>query len=57
MLKEMTNKVITGAKKHSPELLIGAGVTGMLTSTVLAVKATPKAMDLIEEKKAEMGVT
>ena len=39
--------------KHSPEILIGFGVTGMITSTVLAVKATPKALRLIEIKKDE----
>lgn len=39
--------------KHSPELLIGFGVTGMITSTVLAVRATPKALKLIEIKKEE----
>lgn len=37
--------------KHSPEILTGIGVTGMITSTVLAVKATPKALQLIEEAK------
>lgn len=35
--------------KHSPEILTGIGVTGMITSTVLAVKATPKALWLLEE--------
>ena len=42
--------------KHSPEILVGLGIAGMLTSTVLAVKATPKALRLIEEKKKEEGV-
>lgn len=42
--------------KHSPEILMGLGVTGMLTSIVLAVKATPKAIQLIEEKKKEENV-
>lgn len=40
-------------KKHSPEILIGIGIVGMISSTVLAVKATPKAIKLIEEKKGE----
>lgn len=44
--------------KHSPEILTGIGVTGMITSTVLAVKATPKALYLLEEaediKKAKL---
>ncbi|MBO5319062.1 MAG: hypothetical protein J6B01_04545 [Ruminococcus sp.] len=42
------------AKKHSPEILIGIGITGMVTTTVLAVKATPKALRAIEEKKREV---
>lgn len=40
--------------KHSPEILTGIGVTGMITTTVLAVKATPKAIMLIESRKDEL---
>lgn len=39
--------------KHSPEILTGIGITGMVTSTVLAVKATPKALELIEKAKGD----
>lgn len=39
--------------KYSPQILTGIGIAGMLTTTVLAVKATPKALELIEEKKKE----
>ena len=42
--------------KHSPEILTGIGVAGMITTTVLAVRATPKALELIEEKKDEDAV-
>lgn len=38
-------------KKHSPEILTGIGVAGMITTTVLAVKATPKALQIIEDEK------
>ena len=38
-------------KKHSPEILTGIGITGMVTTTIFAVKATPKALMLIEEEK------
>lgn len=41
--------------KHSPEILTGIGVTGMITSTVLAVKATPKALYLLEEAEDIKG--
>lgn len=41
-------------KKKGPEILTGLGIAGMITTTVLAVKATPKVMELIEdEKKAQ----
>ena len=42
------------AKKHSPEILTGVGIAGMLTTVVLAVRATPKALRLIDEKKADI---
>lgn len=44
------------ASKYSPQILMGIGIAGAITATVLAVKATPKAMKLIEEKKEEEGV-
>lgn len=37
--------------KHSPEILTGLGITGMITTVVLAVKATPKALEMIEDEK------
>ena len=40
--------------KHSPEILTGFGIAGMVTTTVLAVKATPKAMRLLEERRTEL---
>lgn len=41
---------------HSPEILTGIGIAGMVTTTVLAVKATPKALKLIEAKKEALEV-
>lgn len=41
--------------KHSPEILIGAGILGMFTTTVIAVNVTPKAMQRIEEAKEKKG--
>ena len=40
--------------KYSPQILTGIGVAGMITTVVLAVKATPKALELIEDKKEEL---
>lgn len=36
-------------KKRAPEILVGFGIAGTITTTILAVKATPKAMVLIDE--------
>ena len=41
--------------KHSPEILTGLGIAGMITTTVLAVKATPKALLLLEDARHEKG--
>ena len=58
MSKVNMGKLLKDAKtlisKHSPELLTGLGIAGMITTTVLAVKATPKALDLIEQKREEL---
>ena len=43
-------------ERHAPEILTGIGVAGMVTSTVLAVKATPKACLLIDDRKDELEV-
>lgn len=54
--KGISNFIKTVANKlseHSPEILTGIGITGLLSTTVLAVKATPKALRLIDEKKEE----
>lgn len=37
--------------RHSPELLLGIGIGGMISSTVMAVKSTPKALAIIENEK------
>ena len=58
MTKPDVKTIINVAKatlvKYSPEILTGIGITGMITTTVLAVKATPKALEKIEEKKQEV---
>lgn len=50
-MPKFINNVKTTMAKHSPEILTGIGIAGMITTTVLAVKATPKALRLIEEEK------
>ena len=36
--------------KYSPEILTGIGIAGMITTTVIAVKSTPKALSLIDKE-------
>lgn len=52
-----TAKSIKGVlERHAPEILTGIGVAGMVTSTILAVKATPKAYLLVNDRKDELEV-
>jgi len=39
--------------KHSPEILTGIGIAGMIMTTVIAVRGTPKALNLIENIRKE----
>jgi hypothetical protein len=55
-LSNIAKGMRTAMKKHSPEILTGIGIAGMITTSVLAVKATPKALILIEDKKNEKGI-
>ena len=36
--------------KYSPEILTGIGIAGMITTTVVAVKMTPKALSLMDKE-------
>ena len=38
-------------KKHSPEILLVTGITGVVTSAVMACKATTKVDNIVEESK------
>lgn len=46
----------TSLVKHSPEILTGIGIAGMIATTIVAVRATPKAIKLIDAKKKEKEV-
>lgn len=43
------------ASKHSPELLTALGIANMLAGVVFAVRATPKAIDIIKAEEGEKG--
>ena len=49
------NKAQYFLRKHSTTILTVAGATGVVVTSVLAVKATPKALLLLEEAKKEKG--
>ena len=47
----MYNNSKNVVEKHSPEILAGVGVVGVVASTVMACKATMKLNDILEESK------
>lgn len=48
------NKVAFKFKKHSPEILVVAGVVGVVGSTVMACKATTKVNDILDDTKDQL---
>ena len=54
-LSKMVRYVKHTTAKHSPEILTGIGIAGMITTTAMAVRATPKALILIEEEKRRLN--
>lgn len=48
------NKVGNKFKKHSPEILVVAGVVGVVTSAVMACKATTKVSDILDDTKVQI---
>lgn len=50
-LSKIANNIGLTLSKHSPEILMGIGIAGMISATVLAVKTTPKAVELINQEK------
>ena len=50
------NKIGFKFKKHSPEILVISGIIGVVTSTVLACKATTKASEIMKETKQNLDM-
>ena len=48
------NKAAFKFKKHSPEILVVAGVVGAIGSTVMACKATTKINDILDDTKDQL---
>ena len=53
-LKEKANKFLELAKKHSPELLTGTAVVGLIGTAVMAYRCSPRAHEIIEKKREEI---
>lgn len=47
-------KSVFRVKKHSPELLVGAGIVGGVTSAVMACRATTKLSGILENSKEQV---
>lgn len=63
-LNDISKKLKKGTKnlgrvldKHSPEILIGCGLVGFVTTCVLVAKAAPIARDKLDELHKELGET
>lgn len=52
-LNDIVKSVKSTLVQRSPEILTGIGIAGMVVTTVLAVKATPKALRLLDEAENE----
>lgn len=51
----MKNKSKQYLKNYSPTILTGMAVIGFITTTVMAIKATPKAIDILKKCEDEKG--
>ena len=54
-MSKMTKNAKRWTNEHSPEILMGLGIAGVVTTVVLSVKATPKALRLLKDAEEEKG--
>ena len=52
-IQSATRSVSTLIAKNSPTILTGLSVTGLISTAILAVEATPKAVQILEHKYRE----
>lgn len=52
-LQKTANNVFGFVSKNSPTILTCMGVFGLVTTTVMAIEATPKALDILAEASAQ----
>ena len=54
VITKVGTKIATKAAKHSPEILLGVGIAGIIGTVVLACIETKKAKEVIEEAHEEL---
>lgn len=54
-LAKVGNTIVSSVKRHSPEILITMGVTGLVSAGIMGVRATPRALQIIEEEKEKVN--
>lgn len=55
-MTRVIGKTKFGIKKHSPEILVVAGVAGIVASTIMACKATTKLSAVMEQSKKDIAM-
>ena len=53
-VNSVASKAVMKLKKHSPEILVVAGIAGTVVSAVLACKATTKVAEILDETKGTL---
>lgn len=53
-VNDVASKAVMKLKKHSPEILVVAGIAGTVVSAVLACKATTKVAEILDETKGTL---
>lgn len=54
-VKNFARTALDKAKKNSPELLVAIGIAGFVGTVIVAVKTTPKAVRIVEQKEKKLN--
>lgn len=49
-LKNVGQKIMSTLNRNSPTILTGLSVAGLITTTVMAIRATPKALEILDQE-------
>ena len=53
--QQLVDSTQAWANKHSPEIWMATGIAGLVGGIIFGIMATPKALQLIDEKKEELN--